>query len=801
MENIEKNNTNNNNINEKINTDNNYYLKIREFLLEKLFFIIGAFLLIIGLGYSIIEFIKDIKVILFLVFTLGLSFIVLPYKYKEKLNNFFFIGLQVIGIIILYTDAIVSSLIFNIFPLIYSLIIVFGISLLSLILSLKNRSQLLMVLSSAGAYLSILFPDIPLNFYINKYLLFITLINLFMSLSFYIFKWMEMRIINFLFFIISVIGFFGTKGLDPQFIPLIIIFLTINYILFYFNFNILLNKLNISDLIYFIILNLIYWSINIFFINSKEFNSYLNLANIPPNIISFIFSFIFSLFLALNYYIYRKKKENENVLYIFYSMVMLFSVLTIQTLFNNIYWFIIWLTISLVYTYIYSLNKNQEYKSFAISSYLMFIINLIPFLLYYTLLDLTRIISLITVFILNILIILIMSKIDNNEHNVYLHNLKHFPIFLISFILPLIIFNYFNYLNIDINIDPLLLSLLNFITIFIITNFYIYKFTNSIFDSFLITLLAGIPLICYLLYTFYIIMGENYIYITTIFIIILILPILNEFKLFNYKNYISKENSPIFNFLSLNLFSLMLVSIIFPTLEIIISKTIFINKIYLFILIYSIFSIISLIIYLKNPSLFKYLSNYSISIFYFLLLLFLIHLLYPLFDFENYHYTYSNNNILFLNLRTLSYIILAFSSMLFYYLYTQNESLKNNKLFNMINRNSILTTLFVFLILIIQEIYDISFKLKTSEFISNLIVLIIITIYGLILLYLSNKNEKLTYLKDSSLITLSLAIIITTRSYIRNVEYLQILLVIMGINFILFAILFNPQKNKITKNV
>jgi len=90
--------------------------------------------------------------------------------------------------------------------------------------------------------------------------------------------------------------------------------------------------------------------------------------------------------------------------------------------------------------------------------------------------------------------------------------------------------------------------------------------------------------------------------------------------------------------------------------------------------------------------------------------------------------------------------------------------------------------------------------MNLNEFLPNLIVLIIISIYGTLLLFLANKEEKFKYLKDAALISFSLAIIITSRSYFRHIDYFQVLLVIMGIYFILFAILYNPKKIKEKNN-
>ncbi len=781
---------NNENPQENKSQTNSPQKAIVDFILEKIFFITGAFLLLIGLGYSIVEFIKDIKIILLLVFILGLIFIILPYKYKEKLNNFFLIGLQAIGITILYTDTIVSSLLFNVFPLIYSLIIIFGISLLSLILSLINRSNVLMVLSSAGAYLSIVFPDIPLSSYLNKYLIFITLINTFMSLSFYIFKWLEIRLINLIFFIISITIFFGLKGLESQFFPLIILFLLINYILFYLNFVILIPKLKLTDLIYFIFLNLIYWITNTFLIKTFDFSIYLK--NIPSNIISFSFSFIFTLFLAFNYQLLNKKKENINILWIFYSMIILFSILTIQTLLNNIYWFIIWLTLSTVYMYIFYLTKNEEYKSISISSYSMFLINILIFYISYWSLDYSRILYLTIVFILNTLMILIMVKSKEINYFAYLNNFKYFPIFFISFIPYLIEPNsLINILN-----NEQLLSVFNLILFLFFVIYLIYKLTNNLLASLLIGIIAGLPISCIIFFIIYGIWGNLYqLYIINLFFIILLIAI-NFTKLNEYIENKYIKNEPIFNFLSATINTFIIASIIFPPIEIINSSILGINKFYLFILIYSILSILSLILYNSRPNLLNNFSYYSITIFYSLLILFLLHLIYPLLYFEDYHYIYSQNNYTLFNIRSLSYFSLALNSIIIYYIYSTNENLKNNNFFKMIDKNSILTLSFTLLILIIQEIYDVFFKIKGSEFISNLVVLIIISIYGVILLFLSNKDEKLQYLKDASIISLGLSIIIASRSYFRNVEYFQILLVIMGIYFILFAILFNPRKNK-----
>jgi len=127
--------------------------KLKELILSRLFFILGALLILIGVGYTLAEKLKDNPIILsIIIFLLSLPFIALPYKYKSKLSNFFFIGFQVIGLSILYLDTILSAVVFNIIPLTYSLIIIFLISLLGIALSIINKSNELMILSTIGVY-------------------------------------------------------------------------------------------------------------------------------------------------------------------------------------------------------------------------------------------------------------------------------------------------------------------------------------------------------------------------------------------------------------------------------------------------------------------------------------------------------------------------------------------------------------------------------------------------------------------------------------------------------------------------
>lgn len=287
--------------------------KLKELILSRLFFILGALLILIGVGYTLAEKLKDNPIILsIIIFFLGLPFIALPYKYKSKLSNFFFIGFQVIGLSILYLDTILSAVVFNIIPLTYSLIIVFLISLLGIALSIINKSNELMILSTIGVYSSVIFPDIPLNQYLNKFLIFTTSINLLITISSLLIKKVEVRYINLSFFILAVIVFFFLKGIqfNQEYIPKLAVFFTINFILFYINSIIgIIKESKMEDIIYFILVNVVYYLVIVSLIKLYDFTYNPSLANISKNMISFFFSFIFTIFISLNYWFFQKEKK------------------------------------------------------------------------------------------------------------------------------------------------------------------------------------------------------------------------------------------------------------------------------------------------------------------------------------------------------------------------------------------------------------------------------------------------------------------------------------------------------------
>ncbi len=363
-------------------------------------------------------------------------------------------------------------------------------------------------------------------------------------------------------------------------------------------------------------------------------------------------------------------------------------------------------------------------------------------------------------------------------------------------------------INYDIYLITPLLSMFNILIFTFLISYYFYTLSNSLIFSIVLGIMGGLPIACTLFWFLFYLLGGNNIalIIITILNTILLILIVFNIKINNlftslFNNEKNAIDSKIFNMFSTNINTLILISLILPPIEIIKSQIMLIDKFYLMITVYGILSIVSLLFYINKPNLLKSFSYYSIIIFYILIFVFLLHLLYPLFSFYSYHSIYSDNNFPFFNLRTISYITLIICAIIFYYIYKNNYSLlKDNSYFNNIDRNSILITTFIFIILVIQEIYDISFRINLNEFLPNLIVLIIISIYGTLLLFLANKEEKFKYLKDAALISFSLAIIITSRSYFRNIDYFQVLLVIMGIYFILFAILYNPKKIKEKNN-
>ena len=777
--------------------------KLKELILSRLFFILGALLILIGVGYTLAEKLKDNPIILsIIIFLLGIPFIALPYKYKSKLSYFFFIGFQVIGLSILYLDTILSAVVFNIIPLTYSLIIVFLISLLGITLSIINKSNELMILSTIGVYSSVIFPDIPLNQYLNKFLIFTTSINLLITISSLLIKKVEVRYINLSFFILSIIVFFFLKGIqfNQEYIPKLAIFFTINFILFYINSIIgIIKGSKMEDIIYFILVNVIYYLVILSLIKMYDFTYNPSLTNISKNIISFFFSFIFTIFISLNYWFFSKG-EKTNIIWAYYNMLILFIGLSLGTLLSYSYWLISWLIVSVVSMYIYILNKNPEYKNLYASSYIFF---LILFILYYiaSFLDQERTIFIISTFLLNMLIIYMNLKLPPQERIISLDNLRYLVSFIIGLIV-LIISGFYSYSPTNLELVSLIK---NFNIIFIIIVFLYILLKSPELSTKIIIFLLGIPFLCMLILIIKYLLGlTTNIIIFLLFLLTIFLMIIGQSNILNFYNQLTQEkdlnNIKIFNLLNLsNKINLMFIFIVFLIELIKISYIDNLNKFYFILAVYSIISILLVSLYMlsKQKDIVIY-FKYGLNIYYILIFIFLIHLLYPLLLFEDYHRNFISFSNTILNLRTLSYILLIFNSILIYYFvnkYKMEEELTPIELIitNNASKNTILSICVLLLILVIQEIFDLTYRLNIKESITTLTALIISTIYGTTLGLLYKKDNNLVYLRDASFLILGIIMLLLVRAYLRGIENFTILLIITGIYLVLFSPILSPK--------
>jgi hypothetical protein len=779
--------------------------KLKELILSRLFFILGALLILIGVGYTLAEKLKDNPIILsIIIFFLGLPFIALPYKYKSKLSNFFFIGFQVIGLSILYLDTILSAVVFNIIPLTYSLIIVFLISLLGIALSIINKSNELMILSTIGVYSSVIFPDIPLNQYLNKFLIFTTSINLLITISSLLIKKVEVRYINLSFFILAVIVFFFLKGIqfNQEYIPKLAVFFTINFILFYINSIIgIIKESKMEDIIYFILVNVVYYLVIVSLIKLYDFTYNPSLANISKNMISFFFSFIFTIFISLNYWFFSKG-EKTNIIWAYYNMLILFIGLTLGTLLSYSYWLISWLIVSVVSIYIYTLNKNPEYKDLYVSSYIFF---LILFILYYivSFSDQERIIFIISTFLLNILVIYMNLKLPSQERIVNLANLKYLLTFIIG-LLILIISGFYSY-SINTNEEDIVntIRIINILLTIIVIFSILLKSSDNLTKT--LILLAS-PFICGVIFIIFFLIWDplSNILIFSILLLTTLVILIGTDNILKFYNQLMQETSlnniKIFNLLNLaNKINLMFISIILLIELLKIEYIDNLNRFYLILAVYSIISIALIVLYMlsKEKDMLIY-FKYSLIIYYILIFIFLIHLFYPLLVFEHYHRSFISFSSPILNLRAASYILLIFNSILIYYLvnrYKMEEDLTPTEIIIKDNtsKNTILSIFILLLILVIQEIFDLTYRLNIKESLITITVLIISSIYGTALGMLYKKDNNLVYLRDASFLILGIIILLLVRAYLRGIENFTILLIITGIYLVLFSPILSPK--------
>jgi hypothetical protein len=177
--------------------------------------------------------------------------------------------------------------------------------------------------------------------------------------------------------------------------------------------------------------------------------------------------------------------------------------------------------------------------------------------------------------------------------------------------------------------------------------------------------------------------------------------------------------------------------------------------------------------------------------------------LYPLLVFEDYHRSFISFSSPILNLRTASYILLIFNSILIYYLvnrYKIEQDLTPTELIIKDNtsKNTILSIFILLLILVIQEIFDLTYRLNIKESLTTITVLIISSIYGTALGMLYKKDNNLVYLRDASFLILGIIILLLVRAYLRGIENFTILLIITGIYLVLFSPVLSPKN--ITSN-
>jgi len=109
------------------------------------------------------------------------------------------------------------------------------------------------------------------------------------------------------------------------------------------------------------------------------------------------------------------------------------------------------------------------------------------------------------------------------------------------------------------------------------------------------------------------------------------------------------------------------------------------------------------------------------------------------------------------------------------------------------SKNTILSICILLLILVIQEIFDLTYRLNINESLTTITVLIISSIYGTALGMLYKKDNNLVYLRDASFLILGIIILLLVRAYLRGIENFTILLIITGIYLVLFSPVLSPK--------
>lgn len=312
--------------------------EIKKFIGENLINKIGIAVLIIGVGigakYAIDnDLISPLaRIILGYCIGFGLSFFAI--RLKNKYSNFsavLFSGAMAIHYFITYA----AFSYYNLFPQIVAIILMVLITILTVVLALYYKQQVIAHFGLVGAYV---IPYILNEPFENVTILFLYMVIINAGILFISTK-KRWKLLNYLAFIATwtiFISWFASENYNNQLVTcltFLVLFFVIFYLVFLSYKLLLKEKFRIDDILFLLINSGILYIVGYIAINSLESSKeYLGLFTLINAIIHCV----------TTYLIFKSKLENKNLFYWTIGMVIAFFTITIPVQFNDYITAILW---------------------------------------------------------------------------------------------------------------------------------------------------------------------------------------------------------------------------------------------------------------------------------------------------------------------------------------------------------------------------------------------------------------------------------------------------------------------------
>ena len=329
-------NTNNNPKPSKPNFDIKENLE--RFIGEKLINIIGILILILGVGIGV-KYAIDNNIItptarIILGYVVSFGLLAFAYKLKEKYNSFSAVLLSG-AMASLYFVSYVAYSMYGLFPQLFTFVLMFVLTVFTVIAALVYKQQIIALLGLVGAYAV---PFLLSTGSGNVLVLFsyMTLVN--MGILFIAFKqnWKPLYYTAYVFTWLIFLSWYNSGYESDQHFKIAIGFSLVFYLLFYVIF--LAYKLvkkksySKSDIILLLSNSFVYFGIG-YFLLERDYDSYLGLFTVFNAVLNFIVAKI----------IYTKKLGDKNLFYLVIGLVMTFITIAIPIQLEGNWITLVWL--------------------------------------------------------------------------------------------------------------------------------------------------------------------------------------------------------------------------------------------------------------------------------------------------------------------------------------------------------------------------------------------------------------------------------------------------------------------------